>query len=112
MRAVSIWVVLIVMFAMICDVGLAQKVVYSYRTVERGGLRYEINSEVPLTGTIVVLYRNGQKRGEGEYRDGKRHGKATEWYENGQKKSYGEFRDGELIRLKTWDENGKVTFDG
>ena len=31
------------------------------RTVERGGLRYEVNSETPFTGVAVDKYENGQK---------------------------------------------------
>jgi len=62
MRTVSILAILIVMFAVICDVGLAEKVVSYNRTVERGGLRYEVNSEEPFTGKLVAYYPTERSR--------------------------------------------------
>jgi antitoxin component YwqK of YwqJK toxin-antitoxin module len=53
--------------------------------LERGGLKYEVNSEQPFTGTAISYYENGQKYREGELRNGNLHGEVTEWYENGQK---------------------------
>ena len=52
------------------------------KTVERGGLRYEINSETPFTGVGVEKYENGQKREQATFKDGKEVSK-TEWDEEG-----------------------------
>jgi len=51
-------------------------------------------------------YENGQKEGEGTFKDGKLEGLVTGWYENGQKNSEQLFKDGNLISLKEWNEDG------
>jgi len=61
------------------------------------------------TTTQTVCYENGQKRKEGEVRDGKPHGKWTYWYENGNKNQESEFRDGKPYGLSTrWNRCGKL----
>ena len=78
------------------------------RTVERGGLRYEVNSETPFTGVAVDKYENGQKKVEGTWKDGKEEGLMTRWHENGQKEAEGTFKDGKRKGLVTsWYENGQ-----
>jgi antitoxin component YwqK of YwqJK toxin-antitoxin module len=52
---------------------------------DRNGIKYEVNSEVGYTGKYVEWYRNGQKKVEENYVDGKLDGVVTYWYENGQK---------------------------
>ena len=52
------------------------------KTVERGGLRYEINSETPFTGVAVDKYENGQKKVEVTWKDGKKLS-GTYWDEEG-----------------------------
>jgi hypothetical protein len=53
------------------------------------------------------LYGNGQKQGEGTFKNGKKNGKWTSWHDgNGQKESEGTYKDGELISEKCWDEDG------
>ena len=104
MRAVSILAILIAIFA----VGCGQKVVDDSKLVKRGGLYYEVNSEDPFSGTMVAYYSNGQKKGEAEYRYGKKHGKFIKYYENGQKENESEYRDGlEQGEATNWYENGQ-----
>jgi antitoxin component YwqK of YwqJK toxin-antitoxin module/poly(3-hydroxybutyrate) depolymerase len=51
-------------------------------------------------------YKNGQKIREGEFKDGKKHGKWTYWYENGAIEREEEFKDGRAHgKWKRWDEN-------
>jgi len=38
--------------------------------VERNGLMYEPNKEEPYTGRYVTYYENGQKKGEGNVKEG------------------------------------------
>ena len=45
------------------------------RTVERGGLRHEVNKETPFTGKVVSYHENGQQELEGIYKDVKLVGK-------------------------------------
>ena len=109
MNAISILTVLIAIFA----VGCGQKVVEENKLVNRGGLRYEINSDDPFTGIVVEYWPNGQKEQEWEYRDGKLHGTTTNWYENGQKWSETEFRDGKAHgQMIVWYKNGKKQREG
>ena len=59
-----------------------------------------------------VLYSNGRKFGEENYKDGKKK-LYTEWYENGQKKSEENYKDGEFNGLQTyWYENGQKMREG
>ena len=53
-------------------------------------------------------YENGQKKSEGNFKDGKKDGLQTEWYENGQKKQEGNYKDGKMDGLLTyWFKNGQ-----
>ncbi len=75
---------------------------------DRGGVRYEINSETPFTGKLVEKYWSGQKWHEGSYIDGKKDGLHTSWYWNGQKKVEGNWKDGKADGVAThWHENGQ-----
>ena len=58
-------------------------------------------------------YENGQKKSEGNFKDGKRHGLSTIWYENGQKQKEGNWKDGKLDGLWTrWYRNGQKELEG
>lgn len=52
---------------------------------DRGGVKYEVNSETSFRGKLVKKYENGQKTVEEHYKDGKLDGLYTYWYKNGQK---------------------------
>ena len=76
---------------------------------DRQGVFYPVNSETPFTGKSIGHYENGQKKLEGNFKDGKREGLHTMWHENGQKKLEGNFKDGKPEGLHTsWYENGKI----
>jgi len=77
---------------------------------ERNGLMYEPNKEEPYTGKHVTYYENEQKKGEGNYKEGKLDGFVTLWYENGQKQREGNTKEGKHDGLWTyWDKNGNIT---
>ena len=81
--------------------------------VVRDGLAYKGNSTTPYTGYGFFTHTNGQKKAEGEYRDGKEYGKWTYWHENGQKSWEAEFRDGkEHGKVTYWYENGQKRGEG
>lgn len=69
---------------------------------------YEVDDEKKELLKEIGYYSNNQKRIEGEFRDGKRHGKWYYWYENGNMWSEGSFhegrRDGPGV---TYHENGE-----
>ena len=54
------------------------------------------------------MYKNGQKRAEDNFKDGKGHGPFFIWYENGQKQVEGNSKNGKRDGLVTvWHENGQ-----
>ena len=77
---------------------------------DRGGVKYEINSEVGFTGKYVEFYKDGQKKVEEHLKLGKRHGLYTLWDSNGQKRFQMNYKSGKEDGLLTiWDEEGNVT---
>jgi len=56
----------------------------------------------------ILYWSNGQKKEEGNYKNGKRDGEWTYWYENEQKQWEGTFKDGELDLyteyFESWEE--------
>ena len=53
-------------------------------------------------------YENGQKQGEGDFKNGKPDGLIKGWYESGKKEYERTFKDGEFDGLWTgWYENGQ-----
>jgi len=64
---------------------------------ETGGIIYLPNKTKPFTGKNLCKYENGQKKSEGNFKDGKKDGKRTSWNENGQIEVEENFKDGKLI---------------
>jgi len=65
-------------------------------------------NENHLHGPVTAWHENGQKEGEGNFKDGKPDGLITRWYENGQKKKEENYKDGNEDGLHTsWYENGQ-----
>ena len=79
----------------------------NYKELEsREHIYYLKNSETPYTGKVFVLYDNGRKKSELNFKDGKPDGLDTMWYKNGQKMLEGYWKDGYKDGL--WVEwNGK-----
>ena len=74
----------------------------------REGFYYLLDSDTPYTGNSFTLWKNGQKRDEVNYKDGKPDGLTTGWYENGQKKIEANYKDGRLDGvIANWYENGQ-----
>ena len=75
---------------------------------ERESIWYLKGSDTPYTGKSFILYDNGQKEFEGNWKDGKMDGLWSEWYENGQKKIKNNYKDGKPNGLwVNWHENGQ-----
>ena len=71
-------------------------------------LFYLKGADTPFTGKAFMLYKNGKKRKEGKFKDGKRDGPITAWHENGQKLRKANYKDGKRDGLEAhWHENGK-----
>lgn len=58
-------------------------------------------------------YPNHFKKMEGEFKEGKRHGKWIVWYDNGNPWSEGHYKNGKRNgKSITWFENGKMRYEG
>jgi antitoxin component YwqK of YwqJK toxin-antitoxin module len=79
---------------------------------QRNGIAYEQGSTKPFTGVFEGYYRNGYKKAEIHFKDGKQHGAAKMWYENGQQSNEANFYDGKLEGLATeWFRDGRKNKD-
>jgi len=60
----------------------------------------------------VSWHEKGQKKHEGNWKDGKQDGLWTEWHENGQKQSETNYKDGKQDGLWLgWHENGQKAYE-
>ena len=74
----------------------------------REGVTYLKNSDSPYTGKVFEFHYNGQKKSEGNYKDGKRDGPVVVWHENGQKHVEAGYKDGKYDGFWTmWYEKGQ-----
>ena len=62
--------VVYIVLSLVLLTGFSGKKVVTYLQ-DRDGVKYEKNHEVGFTGVYVEKYKNGQKEGEGNYKDGK-----------------------------------------
>ena len=109
--------------------GCGEKSVNERELEKREGMTYLKGA--PYTGKAFTLYENGQKKEEGNYKDGKADGLKAMWYksgqkalvanlkggnpdglvlqwhENGQKQGEGNFKDGVQIYVKYWNNKGE-----
>ena len=66
-----------------------------------------------LDGLYTYWGKDGQKRKETHYKDGKQDGLQTSWHENGQKRWEYHYKNGEQNGLQTrWYENGQKLSEG
>ena len=64
--------------------------------------------DAPYTGKVFMLWPNGQKMLETNYKDGKRDGLYLFWYTNGQKQQEVNYKNGEMDGLQLfWHDNGQ-----
>ena len=94
--------------ALMLVIGCSSEPIDVDKLVERGGLHYDVNSDKPYSGEVVWYYENGQKEGEGTFKDGKLDGLWTYWYEDGQKRGEGTFKNGKWDGKWTrWSSDGE-----
>lgn len=63
------------------------------------------------SGKVTEYYKNGNKKYETTYDNGKPSGKYLTWFKDGSKKAEGEYQEGQRIGLWKWySEKGKVNF--
>jgi antitoxin component YwqK of YwqJK toxin-antitoxin module len=76
----------------------------------RKDIVYLKGSDTPYTGKVSRFHHeNGQKRSEGNYKDGKAEGLWVSWHENGQKSWEGNLKEGEEVEgsAKYWNSKGE-----
>ena len=78
----------------------------------RGGLTYIPNETEPFSGESSCYYKNGDRKSEVEYTDGKKDGNSILWFKNGQKRKESNYIDGKktsfiVMRLKKIGINPK-----
>ncbi|MEI7795528.1 MAG: hypothetical protein WCI06_02715 [Methylococcaceae bacterium] len=82
------------------------------RIEKRDDLAFVPQETTPFTGEFQGYYRNGYKKAEIHFKDGKQHGVAKMWYENGQQSNEATFYNGKLEGIATeWLSNGKKNKD-
>ena len=85
----------------------------SDKLLERNGIKYEINSQIPFTGVSTEYYENGQLWSKVTHRDGERQGLVESYHENGQlwvKKNYKDSEENGLF--ESYYENGQLWVKG
>jgi len=63
------------------------------------------------SGMVTEYYKNGNKKYETKYDNGKPCGKYLTWFKNGTKKAEGKYKKGQRVGLWKWyNEKGTVNF--
>jgi antitoxin component YwqK of YwqJK toxin-antitoxin module len=84
----------------------------SDKLVERQGIKYEINSTTPFTGSSVSYKKNGQIYWRQNYKNGIEHG-LYEMFSNGQLIRWGNYKEGiEHGPYEMFHENGQLSVRG
>ena len=66
----------------------------SDKLLERNGIKYEINSQIPFTGVSTTYHENGQLKYKVTYKNGELNGLRERYYENGQLRWKNNTKDG------------------
>lgn len=91
---------------------LTKEVVESFENGQARSEKYYEEGSLRLVKQ-VLYYPNGQIQQEGEFKDGRRHGKWISYFENGNKWSLNSYDIGNLDgEYKTWYENGELNVEG
>ena len=69
-------------------IACAPSEVHSDKFVERNGIKYEINSQIPCSGVSADYYENGQLELKSNHKDGAEHGLSETYKENGQEQDF------------------------
>ena len=95
--------------AVLFVVGCGSREVDREELVERKGVTYQVNSDLPFTGVAVEYDKsNGKKKYECRYKDGKKNGVEIAYWKNGQKSSQYNYNLGKKDGVQlTWHDNGQ-----
>jgi len=86
--------------------------VYGIEVLNKDGvlIRYELFGEIP-DGDVSEFYENGQRMVEKHYVNSQKNGPYLLYYPSGSVWKEGRFGNDQMIRLKTYAENGKLLTD-
>ncbi len=101
---------LLVMLAVLsCSVERADQAA----TEERNGVRYLVGAVEPFSGIVFTIHGGSdQVATEVRFKRGLRHGPSAEYYPDGQRKREGEYRDGRSEgTLREWSETGQLVLE-
>ena len=77
--------------------------------IEKDGLKYLPDAEIPYTGPVISLNDKGKKRSDGHYKEGKKEGLFTIWLGDKVKFIETNYKDGNMDGLATtWFLDGKI----
>jgi len=62
-------------------------------------LLYKQGDSTPYTGKATILYKNGQMKFEGVYKNGALHGIATWWHRDGKKEYEATYINGKMSEI-------------
>ena len=83
----------------------------SKNLVERQGIKYEVNSQTPFTGSYVSYHENGQLKSKTTFKDGKQDGLEESYHENGQLESKVNYKDGKQEGIfEFYFEDGQLLY--
>jgi antitoxin component YwqK of YwqJK toxin-antitoxin module len=86
--------------------------VYAIEVINKDGvlIRYELYGDIP-DGTVVELYETGEAMLEKNYFNSQKNGSYKLFYPSGSVWKEGKFASDQMVRLKTFAENGKLLTD-
>ena len=87
--------------------GSVKEPINEYSLQNRLGIKYQVNSKEPFSGSTFFTYKNGQIAFKGEYRNGLKDGRFEDYYANGQLKKLINY-DNDVIKGNIFD----FTLDG
>ena len=100
----------LLLLSVLISISYSQKLTQVVKTYQNGEKRFEGNyKDGKVDGLYRFWYENGQKSYEENYKDGIKIGIWTGWYENGQKSI--EFDSGSDGKSTSWYQNGQKSFE-
>jgi len=102
---------ILVILSFVLLASCSPKEVPSKNLVERDGIKYEVNSQTPFTGSSVSFHENGRLSWKGNYKRGKQDGLYESYHENGRLMMRGNLKIGKQDGLREYyHENGQLKF--
>ena len=100
---------IITAFLFITSTAFPQSKVNVNSLKEYGGKAFKVDDDEPYTGRVFDLNKStGKKTLQGQYKNGLKTGKWTEWDKSGKKMKEVLYKNGMGQKLTSWWDNGKM----